>query len=48
MLFAPETIRETLKNQEDDLASQTFEEEIRAKLLEHEEALQALQSKQRP
>ena len=48
MLFAPETIREGLKNQEDDWAAEQFEEEIRAKLLEHEEALQALQSKQRP
>ncbi len=48
MLFAPETIREIYANQEDDLAAEQFEEEIRAKLLEHEEALQALQSKQRP
>ena len=28
MLFAPETIRETFKNQEDDLVAEHFEEEI--------------------
>ena len=45
MLWAPETIRETLKNKEDDIAATAYETKLEARLTAYEERLTELEHK---